>query len=196
MAPPTLTSLPQADFDRTPWKNGGGMTIDIAGDYRQGSEVGSWAGMIWRFGRTAITVPAPFSDLTGYERMQLVIEGSGLVLVADHGEIDLRRPLRPVRYDGGLPLVSRLENGAVEVINLMADRVTCEIDLVVPGAGISLPLSEGAHILYAPRDAVSGACGEAAFAIEAGDALRIDATAALSLRISSGLAVLASVRRR
>jgi environmental stress-induced protein Ves len=194
MTTPRMTPLPQQDFRRTPWKNGGGVTIDIAGAYGTGAEDGSWAGTIWRFGRTAITVPAPFSDLTGYERMQLVIEGSGLVLEAPDGEIDLRVALRPVRYDGGIPLVSRLETGPVEVINLIAERALCEIDLAVPGADGAHKLTAGAHVLYAPRNSVSGSNGGVSFKIAAGDALRFDATADFVLEVYEGLAVLASIR--
>jgi environmental stress-induced protein Ves len=188
-----MTPLPQQDFRRTPWKNGGGVTIDIAGEFRPDAEAGSWAGTIWRFGRTAITVPAPFSDLTGYERMQLVIEGSGLVLEAPDGEIDLRKPLRPVRYDGGIPLVSRLEQGPVEVLNLIADRERCEIDLAVLDAGAGLPLMPGTHILYAPGNDTSGTCGGVRFIVPAGDALRFADSIGLDLMIEAGSAVLASI---
>jgi len=196
MTEPTITPLPQQDFRRTPWKNGGGITIDIAGAYHPGAQDGSWAGTIWRFGRTAITVPAPFSDLTGYERMQIVIEGSGLVLEAADGEIDLRAALKPVRYDGGTPLVSRLENGPVEVVNLMADRALCGIELTVLYAGMSLSGMAGTHILYAPRGPVSGSCANARVDVAAGDALRLDATADFKLRVESGPAVLASIRSK
>ena len=50
-------------YRRTPWKNGGGVTIDIADDYAPGTPPGSWSGMLWRFGRTQIVTPAPFDCL-------------------------------------------------------------------------------------------------------------------------------------
>ena len=34
---------------------------------------GSWDGMIWRFGRTAIVTPGPFSDLSGFDRQQVLV---------------------------------------------------------------------------------------------------------------------------
>jgi environmental stress-induced protein Ves len=194
MTTASLTAIPQSEFKRLPWKNGGGISLDITGAHRPGAEAGDWSGTIWRLGRTAITTPAPFSDLTGYERTQLVIEGAGLVLDSQNGEIDLRVPLRPVRYDGGLPLVSRLENGPVEVINLMAERAACDIDLTVPQAGSSVTAAAGIHIIYAPRGSVAGRAGGESFVVPAGDALRIDVAATAELQIESGLAVLASVR--
>lgn len=193
---PTLTPLSPETFRRKPWKNGGGVTLDIADASRPGADPASWEGMIWRLGRTAIVAPGPFSDLSGYERLQAVIVGSGLVLDGPDGEIDLRLPFRPVRYDGGLALVSRLENGPVEVVNLIADRVLCAIDLVVPVAGEGMELTSGIHILYAPVEAVTARCGETDVTVPAGHALRVDAEAGVSLRIEAGQALLATIRLR
>jgi environmental stress-induced protein Ves len=50
-----ITPLDPDHYVRTPWKNGGGFTVDIAFD-----------GDVWRFSRTPITVAGPFSDYTGF----------------------------------------------------------------------------------------------------------------------------------
>jgi environmental stress-induced protein Ves len=196
MSAVTLTALPPEGFRRTPWKNGGGITIDIADAYRPGATAGGWEGMIWRFGRTAITTPAPFSDLTGFERMQMVVVGSGLVLETPDGEIDVRTPFSPVRYDGGTPIVSRLENGPVEVVNLIADRDLCEIDLKATQAAASLSLGPGTHILYAAQALVEAMIGSKAIRLDIGHAVRIDARDALTLTVSDGMAIIASIRLR
>lgn len=196
MTKPALTPLPPASFRSKPWKNGGGVTLDIADASRPGADPAGWEGMIWRLGRTAIIQPGPFSDLTGYERLQAVVVGSGLVLDGVDGEIDLRQPFRPVRYDGGIALVSRLENGPVEVVNLMVDRALCAADMVVPVAGQDMALGGGIHILYAPGAAVTGRCGPAAFTVPAGHALRIDAEADVVLTVEAGQALLATIRLR
>lgn len=193
---PTLTPLSPESFRSKPWKNGGGTTLDIADACRPGADPAGWEGMIWRLGRTGIVAPGPFSDLTGYERLQAVVVGSGLVLDGADGEIDLRQPFRPVRYDGGIPLASRLENGPVEVVNLIADRSLCAIDLVVPVVGEDIVLSGGAHILYATGEAVQGRCGETAFTVPGGHALRIDTLAKESLTVEAGQALLASIHPR
>lgn len=124
---------------RTPWRNGGGVTVDIA-----------FEGDVWRFSRTPITQAGPFSDYTGFDRLQVLISGRGLVLQTPTGEIDVRRPFQPVRFDGETPIVSRLEAGAVEVINLMGDRSRVALDLVVLDAGTSRHLGPGVHIAYCP----------------------------------------------
>ncbi|MDP3408699.1 HutD family protein [Bosea sp. (in: a-proteobacteria)] len=194
--PPILTPLAPGSFRSKPWKNGGGITVDIADACAEGADPAGWEGMIWRLGRTAIVQPGPFSDLTGYERLQAVIVGSGLVLDGAEGAIDLRVAFRPVRYDGGLPLVSRLENGPVEVVNLIVERALCSADLVVPRAGEAMSLTGGIHILYAPGEAVRARCGEADVAVPGGHALRIDAATDVALRIEAGQVLLATIRLR
>ena len=191
-----LTPLPPDSFRSKPWKNGGGITVDIADATAPGADPAGWEGMVWRLGRTAIVQPGPFSDLTGYERLQAVIVGSGLVLAGPEGEIDLRQAFHPVRYDGGLPLVSRLENGPVEVVNLIVDRALCSADLVAPIAGEPMVLSGGIHILYSPDEAVTARCDDAEVTVPAGHALRIDAEADVSLTVAAGQALLATIRLR
>ncbi|MBX9875149.1 MAG: HutD family protein, partial [Beijerinckiaceae bacterium] len=183
-------------FRSKPWKNGGGITLDIADATAPGADPSGWEGMVWRLGRTAIVQPGPFSDLTGYERLQAVIVGSGLVLDGSSGAIDLRRPFVPVRYDGGLPLVSRLENGPVEVVNLIVDRALASADLVVPMPGEAVPLAPAIHILYAPGEAVTARCGGEEIAVPGGHALRIDAEGEIALTVEGGRALLATIRLR
>ena len=79
-----ITLLDPAGYLRTPWKNGGGTTVDIA-----------FLGDVWRFGRTPIVQAGPFSDYTGFDRVQVLVSGSGLVLETPQGEIDVRQPFRP-----------------------------------------------------------------------------------------------------
>lgn len=191
---PTLTPLAPDGFRRTPWKNGGGVTIDIADAYGEGVEPGSWRGMIWRLGRTSIVATGPFSDLTGYERLQTVIVGSGLVLDTPDGEIDLRQPLYVARYDGGVPIVSRLEDGPVEVVNLIADRNLVDIDLVAMQPGGDLVLAPAILVVYAPDGPVCGSVAGLPVAIEAGHALRIDTAEAVGLAITQGVAIVATIR--
>lgn len=194
MTPAVLTPLSPETFRSKPWKNGGGVTVDIADASRPGADPAGWEGMVWRLGRTAIVQPGPFSDLTGYDRLQAVIVGTGLVLEGASGEIDLRRPFVPVRYDGGLPLVSRLENGPVEVVNLIVDRALCSADMVVPVVSEGIALKPAIHILYAPGEAVTARCGTQAITVPGGHALRIDAEADIALTVEAGQALLATIR--
>ena len=134
-----ITSLSPAGYRRVPWKNGGGVTVDIAFD-----------GEIWRFSRTPITTAGPFSDYSGYDRLQVLVAGNGLVLETPDGEIDLRRPFQPVRFTGETPITSRLEAGPVEVVNLLGERARVRLDLAVMAAGDTERLGPGLHFAYCP----------------------------------------------
>jgi environmental stress-induced protein Ves len=141
----TVVHLDPALYVTTPWRNGGGVTVDIA-------VVTGKDGDIWRFGRTPIVAPGPFSDYRGFDRVQVLVAGSGLVLKTPDGEIDVREPFRPVRFAGETPIVSRLESGPVEVVNLIGNRSKVRIDIRVLEAGRDLILGSGAHIAYAPGE--------------------------------------------
>lgn len=141
----SIETLDPDRYRRIPWKNGRGEMVVIAGD---GDD--NWQNVGWHFGRTAIIEEGPFSDYTGFERLQVVIKGRGLVLVAPDHEIDLRLPMIPRRYDGGIPVRTRLEAGPVEVVNLIAVRSRFDIDLTRIGAGARLSCKKGVHVVYAP----------------------------------------------
>jgi uncharacterized protein len=168
-----ITHLTPASYTRSPWKNGGGVTVDIAEERLPGSVPGSWEGLVWRLGQTTISTPAPFSDLGGFDRCQVVIAGSGLVLDTPLGEIDLRQPFVPVHYPGEAPISSRLENGPVEVVNLIADRrlVAIRLDILRPGMAMSLP--DGACVIHAPHAGAVLRLGPQRHAIAADHALRL-----------------------
>ena len=172
-----ITLLEPADYRRTPWKNGGGTTIDIA----EQSDV-------WRFGRTPITAPGPFSDYTGFDRLQVLVTGRGLVLETPAGEIDVRTPFNPVRFAGETPITSRLEAGPVEVVNLIGKRLDVTIDLVVLTAGQVAEFAEGTHLAYAAAGPAKVNGGD----LPADHCLRIDGGPAM-LACRAGVLVVGSV---
>ena len=183
---PLITRLDPDGYQRTPWKNGGGVTTDIALDNDTGGDV-------WRFGRTPITAAGPFSDYTGFDRLQVLVSGRGLVLQTPAGEIDVRQPFRPVRFAGETPIVSRLESGPVEVVNLMGERSRVRIDLAVLEAGWTQELGAGVHIAYCPGGRARLRIDGETFDLEADGALRIEAGKKAAVACEAGLIVLGSV---
>src|SRR5882762_3989329 len=177
-----VTRLDPSRYVRTPWKNGGGVTTDIA-----------FNGDTWRFSRTPITVAGPFSDYTGFDRMQVLVAGSGLVLQTPAGDIDVRRPFVPVRFAGETPIVSRLEAGAVEVVNLIGDRSIVAIDMRVLEAGQALHLAAGTHIAYCPTDAAALDCRGMPYQLAQDHALRIEFEDEAIISGVSGRLLVASV---
>jgi environmental stress-induced protein Ves len=188
-----ITALAPSAYRHTPWKNGGGVTIDIAGASRPGFQAGDWNGMLWRFGRTAIEKDGPFSDLIGFDRLQMVVAGRGLVLQTATGDIDVREPLVPVRFAGETAIVSRLEAGPVEVVNLIADRAYASLDLRVLPAGTSRQLGPGIHVCYASQEACALRCDGSRHDLAAGYALQVESDDAICIEGLSGSALVASI---
>ena len=181
-------------YRRTPWKNGGGVTIDIADDYASGVTPGSWSGMLWRFGRTRIETPAPFSDLSGFDRILTVIGGRGLTLDVEGGAaLDVREPYRPVRFRGEDRIVSRLEAGPVAVLNLLADRTKYTIDVAILSGGDARPLDSAISIVYALED--SAVAIDESYALAADEALRVDG-AGRTLQVEAGRVALGKISSR
>jgi environmental stress-induced protein Ves len=179
---PLITPLDPARYVRTSWKNGGGITVDIAFD-----------GDVWRFSRTPITVAGPFSDYTGFDRLQVLVAGSGLVLQVPTGEIDVRQPFRPVRFAGETPIVSRLESGPVEVVNLMGDRSRVGIDLAVLEAGQTRDLGPALHIAYCPSGRARLRIDDETYDLDADGGLKIERSKESVAACLTGLIVLGSV---
>jgi environmental stress-induced protein Ves len=177
-----IVALDPAGYRRTPWKNGGGVTVDIA-EHEDA----------WRFGRTPITAPGPFSDYTGFDRAQVLVAGGGLVLQTPDGCIDLRTPLRPVAFAGETPIVSRLEAGPVEVVNLIGKRARVRIDLQVLQAGAALGRSAGTHIAYAAVGAAALAIDGHPHRLATDHALRLEVDSPTMVACTEGVLLLGSV---
>lgn len=188
-----LTRLDPKTYRRTPWKNGGGVTIDIADAYAPGATPGSWSGMLWRLGRTEIVAPGPFSDLSGYDRILTVIDGRGLVLeIAGGAALDVREPFAPVRFRGEDRIMSRLEAGPVAVLNLISDR-QCHIDVAIL-TGDTHALNAAITIVYA-LEASSVTIGGTDHALDADVALRLDGAGG-ELVVRGGRVALATISSR
>jgi len=88
--------LQHQNYRRTPWKNGRGMTDDIAVD--EGSAPR------WRLSLATIERTAPFSDFPGYDRTFIVAGGAGVVL-RPRGDSPLRSTgrARSTRFQENVP---------------------------------------------------------------------------------------------
>lgn len=177
-----IALLDPGQYRHTPWKNGGGTSVDIA-------EVED----IWRFGRTPIVASGPFSDYTGFDRLQVLVAGRGLVLKTPEGEIDVRTPFQPVRFAGETSIVSHLEAGPVEVVNLIGARAAVRLGLVVLGAGQRLTLAEGVHLAYAADGPATVAAADAPWPLAPDHTLRIEPEGSTILACTAGRVIVASI---
>lgn len=188
------TLLTSENYTRSPWKNGGGIFTDIADAHRAGSPAKDRDSLLWRFATTPIVAPGPFSFMPGIDRLQMVVGGRGLVLKAPGQDFDEREPFTTVRFTGELAIVTALEAGPVEVVNLMARRGAAEIELLALREPGERQLSAGMHLVYAARGECRIRLDGEDFTIPGEGTLKVELTVASRFVLVSGLAVLGSIR--
>ncbi|MFP7571068.1 HutD family protein [Marivita sp. S2033] len=125
--------LRRADLVDVPWKNGGGTTRNIAMALADTKTV-------WRLSRADVAQDGPFSNFAGLERILTIVSGGAMTLEHANGALHARL-WEPVRFDGGLEVTSRLEDGPLTDLNLMFDPDLCD-GMVTPHIGpMSLSVS-------------------------------------------------------
>ncbi len=138
--------LPAAQRVATRWKNGGGVSFDIAFGSGRGPD-----GFDWRIGISAIDQAGPFSSYAGYTRSLWLVSGPGLALdFRDKPGAWIDRPGEGIVFDGALGVDCRLLRGPVRVLNLMhlvvaspsAPRLLTP-DFGVSGPGVVVALGAG-----------------------------------------------------
>lgn len=113
-----------------PWKNGGGVTTEIA-IFPEDSGL-SGAGFIWRVSIAEVAVDGPFSQFPGIDRHIMTIAGKGMQLEAsEHGIIDLSRAFVAREFSGDWDVYGRLIDGPVRDFNLMVAREKARGSLAV-----------------------------------------------------------------
>jgi len=126
-----LVHLTAADARRVPWKNGRGVTEELALWPAGASfERGDFDG---RISRAAVVPSGAFSSFPGYERVLVVIDGDGLTLT--HGDVVPRarvRRLEPYRFSGDWPTSAELVRGPVSDFNVLVRRggARAEVEVV------------------------------------------------------------------
>lgn len=96
-----------------PWKNGGGVTREIAKE-TEGERI------LWRLSMAEVASDCPFSSFPGLTRILTVIRGAGLVLRTPEG-VMTAEPMQPVRFSGDLPVDCTRIAGNVTDLNVIFD---------------------------------------------------------------------------
>jgi environmental stress-induced protein Ves len=117
----TWHTIHLADVQAAPWRNGGGVTRELAAWPQQGE----W---VWRMSVAEVAASGPFSRFEGITRWFAVLQGAGVVLnvntpsdggAAGAGEHRLTVTDPPLCFDGGLATDCQLINGPTQDFNLM-----------------------------------------------------------------------------
>lgn len=110
-----MKHLTPADYTRQPWKNGKGVTVELARAEAEGA-------ILWRLSMATVAEDGPFSLFPGIERNLTVISGPGFRLVGDGVALDCR-PLVPVAFAGDIALSAQgTARGPSDDFNVMTAR--------------------------------------------------------------------------
>jgi uncharacterized protein len=131
-----------SDLIPRPWKNGGGVTWEIAID-PPGAGLEDFR---WRVSRARIEADGPFSLFPKCERWITCVEGAGFALHFDDG-VKLAVPLfQPIRFSGDRSTTCRLADGPCTDINVIARRDLVSVEVAVAPAPAALPEGIGSAL--------------------------------------------------
>jgi environmental stress-induced protein Ves len=149
----TLTLLPAADRTATPWKNGGGVTREVAAAGESGAR-GRLDGFLWRISLADIAADGPFSAFDGYDRVITLVRGAGMLLTIEGVEHRVDDRFEPLEFPGGSLTDCALIDGPVVDFNVMTRAGAAKADvtfvrLLNPGAGIDIVLDDARNVAVA-----------------------------------------------
>jgi environmental stress-induced protein Ves len=138
----TLQRFDRAALAASPWKNGGGVTREIA-CWPPGAGMDDFQ---WRLSIATIAASGPFSAFAGVDRIIALLDGPGVRLASDDGAIDhaLTRPLEPFSFPGEAAIHSTVLGTASSDFNVMTRRSLLRAQLQVLRACASVaPAAHG-----------------------------------------------------
>ena len=147
--------LRSSDYQRMPWKNGGGTTTEI---WKAISPDGE---MLWRLSIADVASDGPFSEFPGIDRWIMLIEGNGMELTIDGQVRRIANPFEPFAFSGDARTDCRLIAGPIRDFNLMMVRSYASGGLRISRlvANEALPLAENIaalHVLSGQMELESG----------------------------------------
>ncbi len=170
--------LPAAAHRRMPWKNGGGVTTEIA-VFPPEAGLDDFA---WRISMARVASDGPFSLFPGVDRTLMLLDGEGLRLTVEgQGVHHLARPYETAAFPADVAASARLDAGPITDLNVMTRRGVCKADvklvevtgelrltpagdvavLIADGDGLRVELA-GELVALGRRDAMIVAAGETA----------------------------------
>ncbi|KPH81899.1 HutD/Ves family protein [Bosea vaviloviae] len=183
--------------DRTvmPWKNGKGITTEIA-VFPEGASLSDFD---WRISTADVAADGPFSPFPGVDRTLAFLDGNGMRLSFDDGEtVALDHASPPHGFDGGRPVTGLLTSGPITDLNAMSRRGRWTHDMVrLDGPGTHRwEAPGGLLVLVAHRGAWSVTSGDRSESLGAGDSAILDATASVKAAATLGGALYVISLRR
>ena len=189
-----ITLLRAADRKAVSWKNGGGVTREIA-VFPVGADMTDFA---WRLSLAEVEFEGAFSVFPEVDRVLAVIEGELELTFDDHTSPMIRdRKAGPLAFPGDAPAYGKPIGGDVRDLNLMVRREQF-MGTLTPfrhAGPIGPTLKEGVTVLVVALSPVVFNLGEDTIALETLDAILIQpwSNTSLPLRCVSGAGYVATM---
>ncbi|MFF1351402.1 HutD family protein [Streptomyces sp. NPDC058322] len=139
----TARVLRAAGRTATPWKNGGGVTREIAA-YPEGAPVDAFD---WRVSLAEVTEDGPFSAFPGVDRILTVVEGAGMDLMVDGEHHIVDEPYWPHDFPGDPETGGTLLGCPVVNLNVMCRRGRTSAAVAVVRGTVRLSAPPGGAVL-------------------------------------------------
>jgi uncharacterized protein len=110
--------LRAAERSAVPWKNGGGLTREVA-VHPPGSDLASFD---WRVSLAEVRRGGPFSSFPGVDRHMAVLEGQLELSVAGRDALTLAPDSPPLSFPGDVPAFAEPRQPPVTDLNVMTRR--------------------------------------------------------------------------
>ncbi|MGU3575263.1 HutD family protein [Brucellaceae bacterium C25G] len=110
--------LKAEDHRQMPWKNGGGVTVEIA-IHPKGASVDNFD---WRISTATVAEDGAFSIFPEIDRTLAVLEGNGIVLSVDGNKSILKQDSLPYGFAADASTTACLIDGAITDLNVMTRR--------------------------------------------------------------------------
>ena len=190
----TTTLIRGADLVAAPWKNGGGVTREVAA-FPEGAGLDAF---VWRVSVADVAQAGPFSRFAGVDRTLVLLSGAGMLLdekveTSTTNTLALTQPLDLAQFAGEAQIDARLVDGATRDFNLMVRRGAAVGETEVWRGATQRSLSADVVLLFCASGSVAVTLGGDVQprVLEADDTLRIDTPNALSCAVKGAGALLA-----
>jgi environmental stress-induced protein Ves len=128
-----LVVWPAAGRPAVPWRNGGGITREVAAEPAGSAGAAGGAGaaeFAWRISLAEVGASGPFSAFEGVDRCIVLLDGPAMTLTIDGVEHRLQRH-QPLRFDGGSATDCEVSDGPTRDLNVMTRRGLVEADVEI-----------------------------------------------------------------
>jgi environmental stress-induced protein Ves len=176
--------LRAANHRRMPWKNGGGVTTEIA-VFPKGAGLDDFE---WRLSMATVASDGPFSLFAGVDRTLALLEGEGILLSIEgrpEQSVTLNSP--PVAFAADQATSARLVPGPITDLNIMTRRGAWahRMDRLAVRGSVAVADAGERTVIFCASGSATISDGEESLALSQHDAAIVD-TAPLEATCSSG----------